>query len=91
MITSFLRGFLFMGLGLLWGGLAQAQCPPGMYPFQLRLTSPPLARLFRGMAISRRRSHQRSSGSVGGGRLPRVALLALQLTNRVNRKPRKWQ
>lgn len=40
MFTNFLRSFLFMGLGLLWGGLAQAQCPPGMYPFQFAPSQP---------------------------------------------------
>ena len=40
MLTTILRGFLFTGLSLLWGGLAQAQCPPGMYPFQFAPNQP---------------------------------------------------
>ncbi|SDR13927.1 hypothetical protein SAMN05216569_3294 [Pseudoxanthomonas sp. CF125] len=55
MFKNSLRILLLTGAGLLWAGLAQAQCPPGMYHFSLHPISRPLARLFLGMAINRRR------------------------------------
>lgn len=40
MFKTFVRRFILLGAGLLWIGLAEAQCPPGMYPFQFSPNQP---------------------------------------------------
>lgn len=40
MFRVFLRSFLLVSAGSLWSGLAQAQCPPGMYAFQFAPNQP---------------------------------------------------
>lgn len=40
MFKKFLRTLVLIGSGLLLGGLAQSQCPPGMYVFQFAPNQP---------------------------------------------------